>query len=99
MEGREVVQAMPLWKELSRLAGGQPGLGTVGLGTGLGPVLPAAVARARAVEVTHTDGMLPPLFVFTLYMGGEYLSGKFRSAACFLECVSPRLKFWSGVTR
>lgn len=53
VEGREVVQAMPLWKELSRLAGGQPSLGTVGLGTGLGPVLPAAVARARAVEVTH----------------------------------------------
>lgn len=81
----------PLWRELSCDAlGGQPGLEMVGLGTRLG---------GGGVEVTHTDGTLPWVFIFTSHVGGEALAGELRSAAHILKCLSCRLDFWSWVIR
>lgn len=50
-------------------------------------------------EVRYTDGMLPQVFLLTLYVEGEYLAGEFSPATYILKFLSPRLNFWSWVTR
>lgn len=57
------------------------------------------VVVVRGVEVRYVDGMLFRVFIFVLYLGGEYLVGEFRLVVYIFKFLSFRLNLWFWVIR